>query len=502
CPARNGPFAPDPPTRSPAPFSCAGPRRVYNRLHPDAPSRFAPTQPHRNNPMNSPASLLVAAFLGSIALASQGPLRAADNNEPSPFVTDALGAPPAGGPLVEPWRTVDLHPEYSGQWVVLGDVDGDRAVEVVSARNVDQNDNHFTSAVVAQTLDSRVLWTWGDPTIGRRKLHHDVACQVYDLDGNGTNEVVLAADRELVVLDGKTGKPLRSFPIPEHASDCVAFADLSGSGRRTEILVKNRYRQIWAYTLQGRLLSTADMPGGYRTAHQPYPLDLDGDGRDEILAGYAALNSDGSVRWVFRAEQGKPNGGHADCWRIVRLAPKADDTRLAMTMCGGNALVMTDGNGRLVWQRTGSHYESIDVGEIRKDRPGLEIAVDVDHLPQPPMPLCLFDENGNELGRINTDSTRHHKLVDWNGDGEMEMGSGLPCGLFDGRGRRVATFRIDAGQEPWQLTAADLAGHGLRDVMLLTTGEKVDKVYLYLNPTPASTPAGVPAGTGPNFTLY
>ena len=430
------------------------------------------------------------------------PCTVASAEDGRPFVTDAVGTLPAGTAVVQPWRVISLDPEYSGQWVVLGDVDGDDAVEIVSARNVNKNDNHFTSAVVAQELDGSVLWKWGDPKIGRRSLHHDVACQIHDLDNDGTNEVVLAADRELVVLNGKTGEAIRSFPIPEHASDCVVFADLSGKGWPSDILVKTRYRQIWAYSADGRLLWTVAMPGGYRTAHQPYPVDLDGDGRDEILAGYAALNADGSVRWVFEAEKGKKNGGHADCWRVVRLAEKVEDTRLVVTMCGGNALVLTDGAGKVVWRRTGHHYESIDVGEIRKDRPGLEIVVDIDHLPKPPKPLCLFDEQGTELGRIDTDYTRHHKLVDWNGDGLMEIGSALPCGLFDGQGRRVVTFAIGSGERPWQIAAVDLVGHGMRDVMLITGGGEAEKVYLYRNPTPSSEPATALQGTGINFTLY
>ncbi len=52
-------------------------------------------------------------------------------------------------------------------------------------------------------------------------------------------------------------------------------------------------------------------------------------------------------------------------WRVVHMAEKAEDARLVMTMCGGNALVMTDGAGQVVWQRTGNHYESLDVSEIR-----------------------------------------------------------------------------------------------------------------------------------------
>ena len=43
----------------------------------------------------------------------------------------------------------------------------------------------------------------------------------------------------------------------------------------------------------GNLLWTVENPGGYRTAHQPFPLDIDGDGREEIMAGYALLDPDG-----------------------------------------------------------------------------------------------------------------------------------------------------------------------------------------------------------------
>ncbi len=422
--------------------------------------------------------------------------------QPNRFETDACGAPVADAPIVAPWRIVSIDPEFGGQWIVAGDVDGDGEIEIVSAQNYNQNDSHFTSAVVVQKLDGSILWRWGDPKLGRQELHHDVACQIHDLDNDGTSEIILAGDCELVVLDGPSGKRVGGFAIDRHASDCVTFADLAGRGWPTEILVKTRYGQIWAYSAAGRLLWTVKEPGGYPTAHQPLPVDLDGDGRDEVLAGYAALNSDGSVRWTFEAEAGRRNGGHADCWRVVRLAEQHGDTRLVMTMCGGNGLVMTDGAGRLVWCAKGHHYESVDVGDIRDDIPGLELIVDIDHLAQPPMPLCLFDQQGRELGRINTDYTRHHTLVDWNGDGLQEIGSALPRGLFDGRGRRVCTFAIAEGERPWLITAIDLAGHQARDILLATSKAGGYKVYLYRNETATAPSEARPTGTRRNFSLY
>ena len=313
------------------------------------------------------AILVISFLLSTPVIAAESPKTVEPEN--TPFRVDVRGLPSDEPPVVTPWRKVRVDAEYGGKFVLAGDVDGDREVEIVAAKNVNVRDDHYTSAVSVQNLDGSTLWRWGDPTIGRRDLHHDVACQIHDIDADGKPEVIVAADREVVVLEGATGKVKSRFPIPKNASDCVTFADLKGAGHRGEILVKTRYTQIWAYTAGGKLLWTVEKPGGYRTAHQPFPVDLDGDGREEILAGYAALNADGSVRWVFELQDGKKNGGHADCWRVVRIAEDPKDTRLIMTMCSGNALVMTDGAGKLKWKQTGHHYESVDAGDIRPDVP-------------------------------------------------------------------------------------------------------------------------------------
>ena len=166
-------------------------------------------------------------------------------------------APPSGAvPEVAPWRVVPLDAAYRGLWVVSGDLDGDGQPEIVSAENHNEGDVHYTSAVAAQKLDGTVLWTWGDPAIGRKNWHHDVACQVHDWDGDGKAEVVVAAKEHIVEIDGVTGKERRRISIPDGASDCLVFCDLSGAGRPTDVLVKNRYVQIWAYNHAGEKLWT------------------------------------------------------------------------------------------------------------------------------------------------------------------------------------------------------------------------------------------------------
>jgi hypothetical protein len=293
----------------------------------------------------------VAIGMAAASLAAESPVfprfDVADVAEPAP---DAA--------VVEPWKSVPLDPEYSGYWVVAGDLTGDGNVEVVSARNVDRDDVHYTSAVVAQRLDGSVLWRWGDPTVGWRALHHDVACQIHDWDGDGRNDVILCTKGALVELDGATGEERRRWPIADDATDCLVFADLCGKGRPTDVLVKTRYRRIWAYDRRGALLWDVTDPGGFRTAHQPRPIDIDGDGSDEIMAGYSLLNPDGTVRWTFRSAAVDQRRGHLDCCRVLRRGRTPEAWRLVLTLCGANCLSVVDGNGQVQWEIPGFHFES------------------------------------------------------------------------------------------------------------------------------------------------
>ena len=429
---------------------------------------------------------------------------AADKPKHEFFDVNEAGDPGSEAPMVWPWKRVPLDPEYSGAWIVAGDLDGDGAVEIVSARNVDKNDVHYTSAVVAQRLDGSVLWRWGNPKTGRRKLHHDVACQIYDWDGDGNSEVVLCTKGFLVELDGASGKERRRLPLPKDATDCVVFANLSGNPRATDVLVKDRYTQIWAFNYDWEPLWTVKMPGGYRTAHQPRPIDIDGDGRDEIMAGFAMLNPNGTTRWVFKSREVDLARGHLDCCRVLRADTRPADFRLVLTCCGVNNIALVDGTGRVIWEVSGHHFESVNIGKICRNVPGLQIAVDIAHRPWGEGPLWVFDENGRHLGQITTNYSRHHALIDWSGEGTEAILIAGGRGLFNGQGKRIATFQMHNpdGPNPHEMLAmvGDMTGDGIPDV-LLTTRSSSD-VYIYGNEKGRRPARTVPFGTEVNFTLY
>ena len=431
------------------------------------------------------------------------PATSSTRNDALYFDVKDVGEPGQETPLIQPWKVVPLDPEYGGQWVVAGDVNADGEVEIVSAENLNENDVHYTSAVAAQRLDGTVLWRWGDPAIGRKTWHHDVACQIHDWDGDGKNEVVLCTKGYLVELDGATGKERRRFPIPDDATDCLVFCNLSGHDHPTDVLVKNRYRQIWAYSREGDLLWTVRDPGGYRTAHQPRPMDLDGDGRDEVMAGYAMLNHDGSVRWVFESREVDQRRGHLDCARIVRRGNTPEQWRIALTCCGANNIALVDGAGNVLWEVTGHHFESIDVGHVLPDHPGAHIVVDIDHQPYGNSPIWILDEQGNLLGRIVTDYSRHHALLDWTGDGIDEILVAHNRAIYNHRGERIATFaelqtRQSTGAYETSVLTGDMTADGVPDVILATPGN----VFIYRNEKGQKSDTAMHIGTELNFTLY
>jgi hypothetical protein len=268
--------------------------------------------------------------------------------------------------------------------------------------------------------------------------------------------------------------------------------------------VKTRYTQIWALDREGTQRWTVQNPGGYRTAHQPVPVDLDGDGRHEVMAGYAMLNPDGSTRWVFKSQKVDQARGHCDCFRVVRAGKAPEEFRFVMTFCGANGLAMLDGHGKPIWEVAGEHFESVDVGRICADVPGLQIAVDIDHGAWGNGPVWVFDETGQVKTKIMTDYARHHALLDWTGDGVAEILIAQPRALFDGRGRRVATLALpsqddESGEERLALTG-DFTGDGVPDV-LLTTRSMTD-VYIYKNERGQKPNPPAPLGTELNFTLY
>lgn len=418
-------------------------------------------------------------------------------------------------PVIEPDAVIRVDPQYAGAWTVAGDVDGDGQAELVQARLWESNDTHAIASVIACRLDGSVLWRWGQPADGVAALHSDAPCQIHDWDRDGRQEVVVITRTHVIALDGATGGEKWRFATPaQDAGDCIVFANLSG-GDGDDIVIKTRYHHIWAYTRTGRLLWQVENPGGMKTSHQPFVLDIDGDGRDEILAGYALLDHDGRTMWTLDASL-QLGRGHLDCVRVLRRGERLQDWRLAMSCCGDHALLCIDGAGRLVWQQRGLHFESICVGRLCPQLGSEQFVVDIDHAPQGTSPIHVYDFDGRLLGAINTVYSRQHPLIAWGPEGIDRIVACENRLLLDGQsGRPLARLNTPApaGVQFEQTERCDehkqrgdfhllgfrgnLFGAGRNDLMLTTNPGGL--AWLYRNPGPTGD---LPLGTGKNVTLY
>ena len=460
----------------------------------------------------SPLAVLLLALAAphrpTEAQTNSAPTRPLLYSTPLEEITDST-------PRIKPWKSMLLDPLYRGMWVVAGDVDGDGEVELVSARIHDADDVHFTASVVVHKLDGSVLWRWGQPELGVFPLHSDVACQIYDWDGDGKNEVIVAAERAVVEIDGATGIEKRRFAIPQDASDCIVFCNLTGGPRATDLLVKTRYSQIWAFDHDGKPLWTYKTPGAYRTAHQPRPIDVDGDGRDEIVAGFLMLNPDGSERWAL--DEGDPTlsrwkplvEGHLDCARLLSRGATPADSTLALTFCGAERIALVRGTGEVIWSVYGKHFESIDLGKVCRSVDGRQLVADIPYAPRGNQPLWIFDQRGQLLGEIIADYSRIHRLVDWHGEGIESIVVGSPPTLYDGEtGKRLAIFDMPGGrvetrskeEVPYICSTGDMTGDGVVDVFFLDCATGIVHIYKNERGRPLAAPAT--RGTGVNWTLY
>jgi hypothetical protein len=235
-------------------------------------------------------------------------------------------------------------------------------------------------------------------------------------------------------------------------ADCITFANIRGLDRPQDIVIKSRYTKFWAFTNtwemlwewppNGMELGNGPFGMNLKTCHHPEPFDLDGDGKDEILAGSVMLDHDGSELWAINSDN-MASTGHLDAMRVVRTARNPSDVKMLVTYCGGNVLAMIDGNGDVVWEHAGGHhYESIDLGPISPDGT-LGLYVDITTIPYfGNNSGHVYDIDGNLLGKYLMDYSRHHRMVDWDGDGANEIVLGNAAALVNARGEHVASFDL------------------------------------------------------------
>jgi len=383
----------------------------------------------------------------------------------------------AENPQPKLWKKVSFGDFGAGRNVRFGDLDGDGKPDLLIAQNVMRYpyDHAQITCLTAVTLESKVLWQIGKPDPRNALTTYDLPFQIHDIDGDGRNEVVLVKDFKLQVLDGPTGKVKQSVEVPKQPpakgeiydrlnGDSIAFVNLSGDKRRHEILIKDRYSDFWLYNNKLELL----WHGQGQTGHYPYPVDIDGSGRDHIVIGYSMWDPTGKQVWTHDADL----HDHADGIMMGNLSPESGASPRAYAGGSDEGFIMFDVHGKILKHIRIGHAQSPSVGKYRMDVPGLQFAT-VNFWRNPGI-VTIFDWDGNILAQDEPIHSGSVMLpVNWRGDGQefiLLSANSREGGMIDGHIRRVVMFPDD-GHPDLTAYVSNLTGDARDEIIVMNTKE-------------------------------
>lgn len=381
----------------------------------------------------------------------------------------------AENPTMVPWKKLRTDGFGVGRNLRFGDLNGDGRSEILVAQvrhHGPKDRNSEVACLTALDLDGRVLWQSGTPDPWKDSLTNDVAVQIHDLDGDGRAEAVYCRDRELVVAEGTTGRVLRRIPtplvpegddnrprspFPRILGDSLFFCDLRGTGSPRDIVLKDRYWHLWAFT--DRLEPLWDV--ALRTGHYPYAYDVDGDGRDELAVGYSLVDDDGRILWSLDSQL----HDHADGVAIVPF--REGQAPRVLCAASDEGLFFADLGGRILRHMYLGHVQNPSTADYRPDLPGLE-TVTINFWGNQGI-VHFFDAEGEPYHEF--EPVQHGSMmlpVNWTGrPGEYWVlsPSVVEGGLFDGWGRRTVRFPAD-GHPDLCYDVLDLSGDSRDEIVV------------------------------------
>ena len=360
----------------------------------------------------------------------------------------------AANPKPVVWKKINTEGFGVGRNLRFGDLDNDGVIDVLIGQVIHhgpKDRNSELSCLTAMTFDGERLWQIGRPDLWKNHLTNDVAFQIHDIDRDGKNEVVYCMNFEIIVADGGTGKTKYKAPtpltpggkpyrevyniFPRILGDYIYFCDLSGKGYDGDIIVKDRYRYLWAFDNKLELL----WQGECNTGHYPFAYDADGDGKDELMMGYTLFDDNGEKLWTLD----ETITDHADGVAILKFQPDSDLRLLCAASDEG--IFFTDMKGNILKHHYFGHVQNPAVANFRDDLPGLE-TVTINFWRNQGI-IHYFDADGNLYYSFEPNQYGSMCLpINWTGLSEeffVHNPNVDEGGMYDAWGRKVVEFPDD-----------------------------------------------------------
>ncbi|KAK0374066.1 hypothetical protein CLIM01_08589 [Colletotrichum limetticola] len=356
---------------------------------------------------------------------------------------------------VEPVVRVPIRSGGAVKFVWVGDLDGDGEWDYVLDRQTSPQ------TIEAYTGNGTFLWEVSlgpnsenqnniEPGSSTIDVGHWDGVTVFDFDSDGRAEVAIRIangvvfgdgktfgagetnnHQSMAILDGRTGA-LRAFaPVPTDYIDDGPLAARLGAGfldGETPHLVaymKNRigsgdFNLMYVtWTFDGTSLKQKwkwnrgdkNFPDGHNTRI----IDLDGNGKDEVLEIGFALNGDGTERYTL-GDQGII---HGDRFHLAKIDPNREGLQGYGVQQRNPDLIYEyyyDGSsGEIIWKHVGNNVTDVArgmVGDIDPTHPGMEVWSF----------SGVYNAKENELTQSDTElAPWPHLGLWWDGDELLEL---------------------------------------------------------------------------------
>lgn len=356
------------------------------------------------------------------------------------------------------WKSFDTGSFGCDQNLRIGDLTRDGNKELLFVRS--SKSGKTINCITAMTLEGKIIWQYGDTLAANRTLGDELPVQIHDLDGDGEREVIFISNQKVHILEGHSGKLLRSRSLPrEMDALSLQFGDYLGTDRDNCILISDNISRLILLDEKLQMIWEREMEGGTL----PLVYDMDGDGKDEVLAGYSVFDHEGSLL----LNSGKFIGDQCNGVIVSEFVEGEESTPCLIYAAGDWGVMYVDYEGQVLKQNIVGHVKYLSVADFNMESPGLEVissnAWGSDGL------VHISDASGNPKQLFTSPSGVSRCVpVNWKGDGEeffVVSADSLSGGLFDKHGDLSVRFPVD-GHPASCYYVADLTGDARDEILV------------------------------------
>lgn len=227
------------------------------------------------------------------------------------------------------------------------------------------------SCLTAYDFNGNMMWQIGENnnSYNTTVISCDLPFQIGDFNNDGVDEIVYSQDFKIIVRNAITGElisehktPLtddlmKDRPYKRLNVDAIRFADFEGLGYKGDLIIKDRYENVFALDRNMNILFRYHFKN---TGHFPYIYDFNNDNLDEMFVGYSMVDSKGDILFSMPIES-----DHTD--EIIYTSLKNNDEKRLFLASGNEGFNVVNLDGSIYKHNEVGHAQRISIADYNND---------------------------------------------------------------------------------------------------------------------------------------